>query len=63
MKHKIGEFASLFPTPVVVVNIGQSFTKDEADCFANIPMWRDKKGGMRNHRSKDAYLFERCKII
>ena len=55
------KIVTLFSTPVVVVNIGQSFTKDEADCFANIPMWRDKKGGMRNHRSKDAYLFETYK--
>ena len=49
-----GKVMSLFPTPVVVVNIGRSFTKDEADCITDIPM----KSGKSNHQSKDRYLFD-----
>ena len=53
-----GELISLFSTPVVKINIGRSFTKDEIDCIANIPIERNEKKGMKNHRSKDFFLFD-----
>ena len=52
-----GKIMSLFPTPVVVVNIDRSFTKDEVDCITDIPMYKDEKG-MSNHQSEDFYLFD-----
>ena len=36
------EIISLFSTPIVKTNIGRSFTKEETDCIANIPMGKDK---------------------
>ena len=51
------KIVTLFSTPVVVVNIGRSFTRDETECFHTIPMHKDEKG-MSNHQSKDRYLFD-----
>ena len=60
-----GYVTSLFSTPVVKINIERSFTKDELDCFANIPMdgkpikiINDPTQGLLNHQSKDFYLFD-----
>ena len=53
---------SLFPLPVVVTNIGRSFTKDELQlCLTGILMEKGKM--MPNHRSKDFYLFENYNIL
>ena len=58
-KEKIkNQILSIFPTPVVKININRSFTKSETDCFTNIPIYRDEKERMTNHRSKDVYLFD-----
>ena len=53
-----GELLSLFSTPVVITNIGRDFTKDEVECFQNIPMRKDEKIQMCNHQSRDSYLFD-----
>jgi len=37
----------LFSTPVVKVNIGRSFTKEELDCITNIPMGKNVEGDRR----------------
>ena len=52
----------LFSTPVVVTNIGRSFTKDELQlCITDILMMKTKN--MSNHRSKEHYLFESYNIL
>ena len=49
--------APLFPTPVVVINIGRDFTEDELQsCTTDILMKKTKN--MLNHRSEDLYLFD-----
>tara|TARA_Y100001951_G_C11193861_1_gene213125 strand:+ start:68 stop:700 length:633 start_codon:yes stop_codon:yes gene_type:complete len=48
----------LFPTPATITNIGRSFTKDEMRCISLVPMEKDEKIRMQNHRSKDGYLFD-----
>ena len=53
-----GNIINLFSTPVAIINIERSFTKDEIDCIANIPIERNEKKGMQNHQSKDRYLFD-----
>ena len=51
------EFIPLFPTPLVKMNIGRDFTKDELQFFlTDISMMKSKN--MTNHRSKDSYLFD-----
>ena len=50
---------SIFPTPLVKINIGRDFTKDELQLFlTDIPMHKDVIKEMTNHRSKDYYLFD-----
>ena len=49
----------LFSTPAIITNIGRDFTEDELQFFLHdIPMYKDKKVEMTNHRSKDFYLFD-----
>ena len=50
---------SLFPTPVMKVNINRSFTESEMQCIVNIPLEKKNKDGaiMSNHRSESYYLF------
>jgi uncharacterized protein (TIGR02466 family) len=48
------EIYPLFPTPVVVINIGRDFTKDELLLIEDIPMRRT----VQNHQSKDLCLFD-----
>ena len=47
----------LFSTPIVVTNIDREFTKNELNCIADIPIWKENQQ-MANHRSKDVYLFD-----
>ena len=49
---------SLFSTPVVVINIERSFTKDEIDCFENIPIEKNKEKRMTKHQSVNFNLFD-----
>ena len=52
----------LFSTPVVVTNIGRSFTKDELQlCTTDILMMKTKN--MSNHRSKEHYLFKNFVLL
>jgi uncharacterized protein (TIGR02466 family) len=44
-----GELLLLFPTAVVKNNIGRSFTKEEMDCFLNIPMRPTKVNNNETH--------------
>jgi uncharacterized protein (TIGR02466 family) len=45
----------LFATPVVLTNIGRSFTKSELQlCLTDLPM----EFRFKNHQSKDRYLFD-----
>lgn len=56
----------LFPTPLVEINIGRDFTKDELQLLLfDVPMRKDeerkdeeRKEGIYNHQSKDYYLFD-----
>jgi len=51
------ESISLFSVPVLKINIGRSFTKDELQlCITDIMMMKTKT--MSNHRSKERYLFD-----
>ena len=52
-----GTIMFLFPTPVVLTNIGRSFTEDEINCIANIPTYKEESY-MCNHGSKDRYIFD-----
>jgi uncharacterized protein (TIGR02466 family) len=53
------EIIPLFPTPVVVINIGRDFTKDELQLFLkDIPMMKDKGRRMQNHGSVNLTLFD-----
>tara|TARA_Y100001951_G_C11194199_1_gene213309 strand:- start:50 stop:706 length:657 start_codon:yes stop_codon:yes gene_type:complete len=56
-KMKI-EVMSIFPTPVVKVNINRSFTKDEIDCISNISMMEKSEVKSANRQSEDSYLFD-----
>ena len=49
----------VFATPVMKFNMNREFTKDESQLLlSDIPMWKDDKRGMVNHRSKDLYLLD-----
>ena len=50
------EIMSIFPTPVVKISLGRSFTKPEMRTISNIPTQRLQ--GTANHQSKDGYLFD-----
>ena len=55
---------TLFGIPIKKVNINREFTKDELQLLlSKIPMWKDEKRGMVNHRSKDLYLFDNFVIL
>lgn len=51
-----GELIHLFPVPVVKINIGRSFTKEETDCIANIPF--QKKIGDPHQQSECFEIFD-----
>ena len=54
----MNDIVPLFSTPLVKTNIGRDFTKDELQLLlSDIPIWKNVKIGMSNHRSKDLYLF------
>ena len=56
---KQGNIIPLFPTPIIITNIGRDFMKDELQFFfEDILMYKDTKGRMQNHQSKDRYLFD-----
>ena len=57
MKERV-EVISLFPSPLVKINIGRDFTKDEIKCVNHIPLEKNKEKKMRNHQSKDYYLLD-----
>ena len=63
MKTKEPFLLPLFAIPVVLVNMNRKFTKDESQLLRSddIPMWKDEKEGMTNHRSEDLYLFDNFK--
>ena len=52
------KITTLFATPVVKVNMNREFTKDELRCLSTIPMMKDEKIGMTNHRSVNFTLFD-----
>ena len=50
---------TLFGIPVMRINMNREFTKEELQLLlSDIPMWKDEKRGMSNHRSKDFYIFD-----
>ena len=54
-----GKIIPLFSTPVMKISLGREFTKDETDCFQNIPITdRDNFATSTNHQSKDFFLFD-----
>ena len=52
------QILSIFPTPVVKVNINRSFTKPEINCISSIPMREKVENRSANHQSKNSYLFD-----
>jgi len=53
------ELIPLFSIPVVKTSLDRDFTKKELQLFlTDIPMWKDEKLGMPNHRSKEKDLFD-----
>jgi len=55
----------IFPTPVILTNINRNFTEDELQLLLfDIPVHKDDITlKMKNHRSKDLYLFENYNIL
>ena len=59
MNNNKGNLIPLFPTPVVKINIGRDFTKEELQLFlTDILVHKDKERREHNHRSKEHYLFD-----